>query len=77
VAAGTKSLLVAQNRFGLQKDGSAGAQAPAAPRAKNNVGANQAGALRSDRANLLFDEMNVLFAAPTVPPAMRAGLPLP
>lgn len=43
-------------------------------RAKNNVGANQAGALRADKANLKFEEMNVLFGEPKPPPSIRVGL---
>lgn len=58
----------------LQKLGSEPAAGPMAR--KVNVGANQAGALRADKANLKFDEMNVLFQAPTVPAPMRAGLQL-
>ena len=51
---------------------SAGGTVPA--RSKTNVGANQAGALRADRANLKFDEMNTLFAEPKIPAEHRIKL---
>jgi hypothetical protein len=38
------------------------------------MGSNQAGALRADRANLKFEEMNLLFAPPIIPAAIRDKL---
>ena len=50
------------------QDGTAAATVPR----NNKLGSNQAGALRADKANLKYDEMSLLFAAPTIPQEVRA-----
>ena len=58
----------------MQKKGDV--EAPTVGSKKANVGANQAGALRADKAKLKFEDMNTLFQKPTAPESMRAALEL-